>query len=267
MGKLNQNKAVQENFATEQKVLLIDDDRTSLHLMSRFLTSIGCNPPLVARTGKAAKKALKLDPSLIVLDIELPDGCGLGLLSELRKQNNHTPVIVVSSSTEFKNIIHALQDNVFWYLAKPINKFEFLGVVKRAFLFFNLVRQNSLLASSLNRVITQKAPHGVSATSIIKKANNKSSILPSIELLRSEQLLRESERDQQAFQLFAGLSLEEIEQRALIETLASCKGNKAQAARKLGISEKSIYNKIKRFNIQISAKQSALDDKNEEASS
>jgi DNA-binding response OmpR family regulator len=109
MGKSNQNKAAQENFATEQKVLLIDDDRTSLHLMSRFLTSIGCSPPLVARTGKAAKKALKMDPSLIVLDIELPDGSGLGLLSELRKQNNHTPVIVVSNSTEFKNIIHALQ--------------------------------------------------------------------------------------------------------------------------------------------------------------
>jgi len=48
---------------------------------------------------------------------------------------------------------------------------------------------------------------------------------------------------------FAGLTLKEIEKRALIETLEAEGGNKAMAARQLGVSEKSIYNKLRRFGL------------------
>ncbi len=45
----------------------------------------------------------------------------------------------------------------------------------------------------------------------------------------------------------SGLPLSEIEKRAIFQTLALCSGNKREAARRLGISEKSIYNKLQRF--------------------
>lgn len=47
----------------------------------------------------------------------------------------------------------------------------------------------------------------------------------------------------------AGQTLAELEKRAIQDTLTACNGNKAQSARELGISEKSIYNKIKRHSI------------------
>jgi DNA-binding NtrC family response regulator len=46
---------------------------------------------------------------------------------------------------------------------------------------------------------------------------------------------------------FAGRTLAEIEREALDRTLEACGGNKARAARVLGISEKSVYNKLKRY--------------------
>lgn len=46
-----------------------------------------------------------------------------------------------------------------------------------------------------------------------------------------------------------GLTLEQIEKIAICETLIACDGNKALTARMLGISEKSIYNKLKRLKI------------------
>ncbi len=49
----------------------------------------------------------------------------------------------------------------------------------------------------------------------------------------------------------AGLPLAEVEKQAIIQTLELCKGNKSEAARRLGISEKSIYNKSKRLGIRI----------------
>jgi transcriptional regulator with GAF, ATPase, and Fis domain len=45
-------------------------------------------------------------------------------------------------------------------------------------------------------------------------------------------------------------SLEEIEKLAIIETLRKCDGNKAAAARILGIAEKSIYNKMQRLGMR-----------------
>ena len=47
----------------------------------------------------------------------------------------------------------------------------------------------------------------------------------------------------------AGKTLTEIERQAILETLAACDGNKALSARQLGISEKSIYNKMRRLGI------------------
>ena len=48
----------------------------------------------------------------------------------------------------------------------------------------------------------------------------------------------------------AGLTMAEIERRAIIETINACGGNRAQSARKLGVSEKTIYNKIKQFKLR-----------------
>ncbi|MBA4150846.1 MAG: sigma-54-dependent Fis family transcriptional regulator [Verrucomicrobia bacterium] len=48
----------------------------------------------------------------------------------------------------------------------------------------------------------------------------------------------------------AGLPLEEIEKAALQQTLKLCRGNKSEAARRLGITEKTIYNKLKRHGLR-----------------
>jgi transcriptional regulator with GAF, ATPase, and Fis domain len=47
----------------------------------------------------------------------------------------------------------------------------------------------------------------------------------------------------------AGKTLDEIERLAIVQTLQACRGNKAKSARMLGISEKSVYNKMRRLNI------------------
>lgn len=47
----------------------------------------------------------------------------------------------------------------------------------------------------------------------------------------------------------AGLKMSEIEQRAIEQTLESCGNNRTEAARMLGISERSIYNKIRQMGL------------------
>ena len=47
----------------------------------------------------------------------------------------------------------------------------------------------------------------------------------------------------------AGMTIAEIEKMAIMETLEACGGNKAMTARTLGISEKSIYNKMRKHGL------------------
>jgi DNA-binding NtrC family response regulator len=47
----------------------------------------------------------------------------------------------------------------------------------------------------------------------------------------------------------AGLALREVERIAIVDTLAACGGNRAEAARRLGISKKGIYIKMKRLGL------------------
>lgn len=46
-----------------------------------------------------------------------------------------------------------------------------------------------------------------------------------------------------------GIALSDLEREALVQTLALCKGNKAETARRLEVTEKSIYNKLKRHGL------------------
>jgi DNA-binding NtrC family response regulator len=47
----------------------------------------------------------------------------------------------------------------------------------------------------------------------------------------------------------AGLPLRDVERIAILDTLAACGGNRAEAARRLGISKKGIYIKMKRLGL------------------
>ena len=47
----------------------------------------------------------------------------------------------------------------------------------------------------------------------------------------------------------AGLSLEEVEKRAVLETLEACDNNKSEAARRLGVTRKTLHAKLARYGV------------------
>jgi DNA-binding NtrC family response regulator len=53
----------------------------------------------------------------------------------------------------------------------------------------------------------------------------------------------------QALEIEIGMKLAEVESRYIRETLAACGGNKKETAKSLGISRKSLYNKLTRYKI------------------
>jgi signal transduction histidine kinase/ActR/RegA family two-component response regulator len=111
-------------------VVVIDDDRASLDLMSAYLSGDGVRV-VRARDGKAGLDAVhRLKPVAAVLDILLPGMDGWAVLEELRAdpKTQGLPVIITSIVDERSRGLAAGAGD---YLVKPVGREELLGALRR----------------------------------------------------------------------------------------------------------------------------------------
>jgi two-component system copper resistance phosphate regulon response regulator CusR/two-component system response regulator QseB len=87
--------------------------------------------PSWARTCAEAREHLARSPhDIIVLDIGLPDGSGLDLLTEWRSQHLLTPVLILSARHEVDDKITGLNLGADDYLSKPFSFGELLARIR-----------------------------------------------------------------------------------------------------------------------------------------
>lgn len=80
-----------------KKILLVDDDRDFLWLLSKTIESWGYEVISVSSGKEALDTIRKVKVSVIVLDYLMPCMDGLETLKELRKINKKVPVIMFTS--------------------------------------------------------------------------------------------------------------------------------------------------------------------------
>jgi two-component system copper resistance phosphate regulon response regulator CusR len=74
--------------------------------------------------------ALEFDYDAIILDLMLPDGSGFELLTELRKKNFQTPVLILSARDSLEDKSRAFNLGTDDYLVKPFAFEELLGRIR-----------------------------------------------------------------------------------------------------------------------------------------
>ncbi len=103
-------------------ILIIDDDTDLCNLMKRCVINEGFTP-LSAYNKQEAFSILKASYStihLVILDIMLPDGSGLEILSHIRN-NWNLPVIMVTARDSLEDKVIGLRLGADDYLTKPFN--------------------------------------------------------------------------------------------------------------------------------------------------
>jgi two-component system KDP operon response regulator KdpE len=101
-------------------VLVVEDDKHLSHLLSMALETEGYQT-IEAMTGQGAIGEVRTrNPDLVLLDLGLPDGDGLGLIPAIRA-NSAAPIIVVSGRGDDTAKVHALDAGADDYLTKPFS--------------------------------------------------------------------------------------------------------------------------------------------------
>lgn len=111
-------------------LLIIDDNEELLYVLQKVLKDANYHID-VAATLLAGKKSIsekKYD--LILLDWMLPDGSGIDLLGEIRREKLQTPVLFFSSKKEVEEKVEALDMGADDYLEKPFSNIELLARIR-----------------------------------------------------------------------------------------------------------------------------------------
>lgn len=110
-----------------KKILLIEDEVNLVHFIKKGLTEEKFDVS-VALTGEMGlEMAPKNQFSLILLDIMLPDKNGIDVCREIRKKDNHTPILFLTALNGSDNIALGLNVGGDDYLAKPFKFIELLA--------------------------------------------------------------------------------------------------------------------------------------------
>ena len=110
--------------AKTMKVLVVDDSRTLRRLLIRELNIMGITDISEAGDGNEALVRLReKTPDLMLLDMEMPELDGLGVLKVVKSSSelNYLPIIMVSSAEQFEKTVECIQLGADDYLPKPFN--------------------------------------------------------------------------------------------------------------------------------------------------
>ncbi len=104
------------------RVLVVEDDELSAQAHADYVRrTAGFELVAVARSAGEAARLLRSDRAvdLVLLDMHLPDGHGLGLLQTVRAEGHACDVIAVTAARDVDVVKRAVSQGVVLYLLKP----------------------------------------------------------------------------------------------------------------------------------------------------
>jgi DNA-binding response OmpR family regulator len=140
------------------KILIIEDEAALAQSISEYLSGENYLCETASTFGEAMSKIETFDYDCILLDIMLPDGNGLTILEELKKQQKQDGVIIISAKNALDDKIEGLKLGADDYLTKPFHLSELMARVysiirRKQFSSSNVVKQNELQIDLLAKTV------------------------------------------------------------------------------------------------------------------
>ena len=114
------------------KILIVDDDRFVRMALGEALSSWEYEV-LEADTVMSARKMFEAEePPIVLLDIDLPDGSGLDILTEIKEQSPDTIAVMITGNVDVDNTVAALRGGAHDFIGKPVRVEELKVTLRNA---------------------------------------------------------------------------------------------------------------------------------------
>ena len=204
-------------------ILCIEDEPAAGKTLERALLDMGHRPVVVSSIGAGLRAATREAFDLVISDDELPDGTGSELVMALQRSGRDVPVIVTSPFRSVEAAASAVRLGAVDYLTRPLRAEAVRIAVKNAI--------------ELDRM--RRLQHGLERElSDLKRSHAQPGIGPP-PAGRIEAGTPGAAVDEGSFNLAA------IERATILRAMEMANGHRGNAARALGIAERTLRNKLK----------------------
>jgi DNA-binding NtrC family response regulator len=115
-----------------RRVLIIDDERPVLMTLEALLNRHGYHVDTAGTAAQGVKLLKSNLPSLVLLDLQLPDAHGLEMLDRIKTELPDVQVIILTAHDSLHNAIESIKRGAFHFISKPYAPEELLSLVENA---------------------------------------------------------------------------------------------------------------------------------------
>jgi DNA-binding NtrC family response regulator len=140
------------------KVMVVDDTQGIREMLSAILEKEGYETIPKANAAELTAAFSQTQPDIILLDLVLPDGDGLELLPQIKKQWPDTEVIVLTGYASFDKAVEATKRGAYHFQSKPFDTKTLVLTMERAMEHKGLNQQAASLRNALATMTGGEAP-------------------------------------------------------------------------------------------------------------
>ena len=134
------------------RVLIVDDESSLRTTLFRLLDKKGYH--VVTASSRREAEALAQAEAgfdVALIDLRLPDGDGLELMTQLRQSNKNLQTIILTGFGTIESAVDAVQRGAFHFVTKPFSVDELLILIEKALTQKKLEQENVTLRSALHQ--------------------------------------------------------------------------------------------------------------------
>ncbi len=139
------------------RILIVEDEERLIDILSRSLKAEGYQVDGVRTAAEGFEYAKAYSYDLVILDLQLPDGTGTGLLKRLRELGHSMPALILTARGDLESKVENFQAGADDYVTKPVAMTE-LGFRVQALLRRGPTLQADVLRAAdleINRLTRQ----------------------------------------------------------------------------------------------------------------
>src|SRR6266508_516106 len=134
------------------RILIIDDERPILITLEALLQRHGYQVDTAPTASQGLKLLKTKSPSLVLLDLQLPDAQGLEMLDQIKTELPDMQVIILTAHDSLHNAIESIKRGAYHFISKPYAPEELLSLVENALEKQFLLREAEKLRERTERL-------------------------------------------------------------------------------------------------------------------